>query len=153
MFQWSNKVNKSIAFDQQELSDQALLTAIETELARYPYKSFSDVCKEALKATFIPEFAQPGSRSKGLEQKLTELQSQLTHLEQRFSTREREAGRVDVLERQVQHLTFQLAQLGVNPPPVLPAEPAGQAPSEAADFVEEEIDPILSHLSAIADDF
>lgn len=165
MFQWSNKINKSISFDQQELSDQALLSAIETELARYPYKTFGDVCKEALKAVLIPEFAQSSPRARELEQKLTELQKQFAQLEQHFLTKERESGRLDLLERQVQHLTFQLAQLGANPTAVLPSELSvqsplqsplqspGQSPPEAAAVVEEEIDPILSHLSAIADDF
>lgn len=47
----TTKTNKSVTFTQEE-ADQTLLEAIEQELANEQYKTFSDLCKQALKQFF-----------------------------------------------------------------------------------------------------
>jgi hypothetical protein len=59
MFQRSNKTNRSVTFN-LEVADQTLLAVIETELAKQPHKTFSDLCKEALwQFLYISESVRP----------------------------------------------------------------------------------------------
>ena len=174
MFQWSNKVNRTVTFN-QEFADQTLLAVIETELQKQPHKTFSDLCKEALRQVFCdPAFPQPRPsnletaqpatqpRPESIEQQVNELQRQFINLEQRFLAKE--AGRLDAIESQLHQLALQVAQLSVitNQQPI--SQPSVQseskseaegptAPQATAQATPQEADPLLNHLSSLVDNF
>lgn len=84
MFQRSNKTNKSVTFN-QEVADQTLLAVIETELAKHPHKTFSDLCKEALwQFLYVPESVRPSPKTGEMEQQISQLRQQVADLEQRL---------------------------------------------------------------------
>ena len=98
MFQRSNKTNKSVTFN-QEVADQTLLTVIETELAKQPHKTFSDLCKEALwQFLCVPESLRPSPKIGEMEQQIADLQ-QFAEFEKRGSAKS-SAGAVSVFEPQ-----------------------------------------------------
>lgn len=127
-------------------ADQDLLQAIDRALGSQSDKSFSTLCKQALRLMLLP--TEPPVTEPlvtmpliaALEQQLMTLQLQVMQLEQR--SREPNNGE---LERQVQQLTERLIQLeqkleGANPASV-PEEP------------EIETDPLLSRLAPLLEDF
>lgn len=156
MFQWSSKVNKSVTFA-SDPADQELLERIEVELVKYPYKTFSDLCKEALRqALMVSEPVRPNSKTDRLEQQMSDLQRQITHLEQDLGNRN--LARLTALESRVSQLTQQMAELALtlNRQP----SPASQAPMgiESAPEMEilpapVEVDPAIARISQFIDDF
>lgn len=171
MFLWSKKTKKSVTFH-PEVADESLLAVVETELVKQPHKTFSDLCKEALwQFLCVPESVRPtptpAQQQMQMEQLLAALQHQLADFEQRFFAKE--SQRLDAMERQLNQLTQQLAQLSllVNQPPKpeplvnplpKPGPPSRQfaqkAEAESPPTPPSEIDdPLLSRLSAFLDDF
>ncbi|MBW4650782.1 MAG: hypothetical protein KME06_19135 [Kastovskya adunca ATA6-11-RM4] len=154
MFPWSNKINRSVTFS-QDLADQDLLAAVESQLVQQPHKTFSDLCKDALSQVLGASESVGTDVSTGsLEQQVAEMQQQLADLEQRFFAKE--SSRIEAMERQVNQLSLQLAQLSValhHPPgsqsfpqPAPAAEPALPPPPPIDD-------PLLNRLSPLLDDF
>ncbi|NEO49848.1 MAG: hypothetical protein F6K55_39440 [Moorea sp. SIO4A3] len=99
----AKKVNKTVAFTTNR-EDQALLKAVEKELAKGQYPSFSMLCKQAIQEFLLkPESSDEKASSQettegtsegtseettgvgNLEDKLTELQQQLTEVVQALS--------------------------------------------------------------------
>jgi uncharacterized membrane protein YccC len=159
MFPWSKKISKSVTFS-QELADQSLLAVVETELVKQPHKSFSDLCKEALwQSLCVAESVRPTPRTAQIEQQVAELQRQVADFEQRFFARE--SSRLEAIERQLNQLTQQLAQLAIivnqqpnpKPPPQLESAQSESEPEAVTPSTPQEVDPLLSRLSQFLDDF
>lgn len=178
MFPWSKKIRKSLEFN-RGLADLSLLEVVESELEKQPHKTFSDLCKEALwQYLCVPESVRPSFKTGSLEQEVAELQRQFADLEQRFFAKE--SNRLDAFERQLNQLTQQLAQLALvvnqqptpRPPTQLtPVSSAQLTPVPSAQLTPvssaqleptaeamtptppQEVDPLLSRLSQVLDDF
>jgi TolA-binding protein len=153
---WSNKKTRNVEFT-DEAADETLLAAVENELVKQPNKTFGDLCKEALwQLLYVPESVRPDSNKLSqLEAQITQLQGQLASLEQRMAARE--ASRLDKLESHLQQLSLQVGQLAtaidsggftVSASKVIPVEekPEPLPPPQ-------EVDPLLSRLGALLDDF
>ncbi|NEO51450.1 MAG: hypothetical protein F6K55_48225 [Moorea sp. SIO4A3] len=95
----AKKVNKTVAFTTNR-EDQALLKAVEKELAKGQYPSFSMFCKQAIQEFLLkPESSEEKASSQeateetteettgvgNIEDKLTQLQQQLTEVVQALS--------------------------------------------------------------------
>jgi TolA-binding protein len=153
---WSNKTNKQVEFT-NEAADETLLAAVDNELAKQPHKTFSDLCKEALwQLLYVPESVRPCSdKLSQLESQITQLQGQLASLEQRIAAKE--ASRLDTLESHLQQLSLQVGQLataidsgGFSAPRSQPQPPEEEtAPLPPP----QEVDPLLSRLGSLLDDF
>ncbi len=164
MFPWSEKSKKSVTFN-QDVADQSLLEVVENELMKQPQKTFSDLCKEALwQFLCVPESVRPTSRMGNGEPQAPDLQRQLTEFEERLVARE--SSRLDTIERQLNQLSQQLAQVAytvTHQPKATPAPPlhSETVNSETVDSKAEaetpailqEVDPLLSRLSTLVDDF
>jgi hypothetical protein len=171
MFQWSNKISKSITFT-HEAFDQALLTAIDAELASQPEQTFSNLCKEALGHLFgLSETGESLEQTLQVEVQINGLQDQVSNLEQYlFKT---ESSRLERLESQLHQLTLQVTQLTARleqqpaahletnlavPPEVEFTEATNLAvlpEVEVTEATSQPIieDPLLSRLSSLMDTF
>lgn len=177
MFQWSKKVVKSVTFD-PGVADESLLALVESHLEKDPDKSFSDLCKEALwQALCVPESVRPTQKAtqalpplpsqisppptSGGEPQIADLHRQITDLEGRYYSRE--ASRLDAVENQLIQLSQQVAQLAIM---VTQGVTVQVAPTQALPVVGEvyqssspppaapvEVDPVISRLSLLVDDF
>jgi septal ring factor EnvC (AmiA/AmiB activator) len=108
MFPWSKKTVKSVTF-KQEVADESLLAVVEAELMRQPYKTFSDLCKEALwQFLCVPEAVRPSPKTPQSEQHSPDVQRQLADFEQRFFAKE--SSRLEALEGQLNQLSQQSQQ-------------------------------------------
>ncbi len=161
MFQWSKKVVKSVTFN-PEVADESLLAVVDNYLEQLPDKTFSDICKEALwQALCVPETVKPSPKTaatNSVEQKIDELQRQVTDLEERFFAKE--SHRLESIEHHILQLTQQIAHLAamVTEQPVIQSStPSATVPEVAnttyADNPPEEVDPVISRLSQFLDDF
>jgi uncharacterized membrane protein YccC len=154
MFPWSKNITKSVTFN-QDLADQSLLEVVESELDKQPHMTFSALCKEALwQSLCISESVRPSPTTVKLEQQVAELQGQFADLEQRFFAKE--SSRLEAIERQLNQLTQQLAQLAlmVNQQPNAVSPPELESAAEAlSPTTPQEVDPLLSRLSPLLDDF
>jgi hypothetical protein len=154
MFPWSDKSKKSVTFN-QDIADESLLEVVETELMKQPGKTFSDLCKEALwQFLCVPQSVRPTFRAANTQYQTTDLQAQLAEFEQRFFARE--SSRLDAIERQLNQLTQQLAQLALTTTQQPNSVPAPQLDSEeeaVAAATPPNDDPLLSRLSPLLDDF
>jgi hypothetical protein len=161
MFQWSKKVVKSVTFN-PEIADESLLAQVESYLESQPEKTFSDLCKEALWQVLCePESVRPAQNTAALpmEQKLGELQRQIAGLEERFFAKE--SNRLQTMESQILQLSQQVAQLAIMVNQAASIQPA----TSSVPTVEvgnnpipdptppEEVDPVISRLSNLLDDF
>jgi hypothetical protein len=151
MFQWSKKVVKSVTFN-PEITDESLLAQVENYLEAQPDKTFSDLCKEALwKVLCVPESVEPASNaanSTTIEQKIGEMQGQISGLEERFFAKE--SHRLEVMESQMLQLTQQVAKLAI----ALGQQPSTYIPPDPkSEFEPQEVDPIISRLGELLDDF
>ncbi len=157
---WSSRRTKNVEFT-DETADEALLEAIENELVKRPNKTFSDLCKEALwQLLYVPESVRPDSNKLSqLESKIIQLQGQLASLEQRMAARE--ASRLDRLESYLQQLSLQVGQLATA---IGSGSCSGSFTTSASEVVPleekpeplsppQEVDPLLSRLGALLDDF
>lgn len=157
------KVVKSVTFN-PEVADESLLAVVENYLEKQPDKTFSDLCKEALwQALCVPESVKPTLRTaatESVEQKIDELQRQVSDLEERFFAKE--SHRLEALERQILQLTQQLAHLAImvterpvvySPPPSAPAVEVVNPPSTYVVESSEDVDPVIRRLSQYLDDF
>jgi Arc/MetJ-type ribon-helix-helix transcriptional regulator len=121
-------------------ADQDLLLAIEQALEDETYKSFSDLCKQALRRfLFSAEPTLPMVTV--LEQQLMTLQLQMMQLEQR--SKDSHTTTVTELERRIQQLSDRVTQLE--------QQPRAHIQPEAA--AEPKPDPLLSRLAPFLDDF
>jgi hypothetical protein len=162
MFPWSKKIRKSLEFN-QGVADLSLLEVVESELEKQPHKTFSDLCKEALwQYLCVPESVRPSSTTAQFEQEVAELQRQVSDFEQRFFAKE--SNRLDAMERQLNQLTQQLAQLALivnqQPTPMPPTQLTPVSSAQLEPTAEamtptppQEVDPLLSRLSQVLDDF
>ncbi len=164
MFQWSKKVVKSVTFN-PGVADESLLALVESHLEKQPDKTFSDLCKEALwQSLCVPESVKPGPKpaaTESVEQRIGELQHQMTDLEERFFAKE--SNRLEAMESHILQLTQQVAQLAimVNERPIIQvptnsaqvAEVVNTTSTYAAPTPPQEVDPVISRLSQFLDDF
>lgn len=162
MFQWSKKVVKSVTFN-PEIGDESLLAQVESYLEAQPEKTFSDLCKEALwQALCVPDSVRPSPNTAALpmEQQLGELQRQIAGLEERFFAKE--SNRLQVMESQILQLSQQVAQLAIMVNQAASIQPATSSvptvevvnePAPAPDPTPQEVDPVISRLSSLVDDF
>jgi hypothetical protein len=162
MLQWSKKVVKSVTFN-PEIGDESLLAQVESYLEAQPEKTFSDLCKEALwQALCVPDSVRPSPNTAApqMEQKLGELQRQIAGLEERFFAKE--SNRLQVMESQIFQLSQQVAQLAIMVNQAASIQPATSSvptvevvnePAPAPDPIPQEVDPVISRLSSLVDDF
>lgn len=162
MFQWSKKVVKSVTFN-PEIGDESLLAQIESYLDAQSDKTFSDLCKEALwQALCVPESVPPSPNTAALpmEQQIGELQRQIAGLEERFFAKE--SNRLQAMESQILQLNQQVAQLAImvnqvaSNQPVTSSVPTVEVvnnPASIPDSTPQEVDPVISRLSELVDDF
>jgi TolA-binding protein len=163
MFQWSKKVVKSVTFN-PEIADESLLAQVESYLESQPEKTFSDLCKEALwQALCVPESVRPApnTASQPMEQQIGELQRQIAGLEERFFAKE--SNRLQTMESQILQLSQQVAQLAIivnqatSMQPTTSSLPTAQVVDNSASTTDptppEEVDPVISRLSNLLDDF
>ncbi len=168
MFQWSKKEVKSVTFN-PGVADESLLALVESYLEKQPEKTFSDLCKEALwQSLCVPESVRPGQvggTTPGVEQKIAELQSKLSNLEERFFAKE--SHRLEVIESQLMQLSQQVAQLAI----MVNQQPIPHTSNHSAPALEvvhtnsspgnnavpaaspQEADPLISRLSQFLEDF
>ncbi len=151
MFQWSKKVVKSVTFN-PEITDESLLAQVENYLEAQPDKTFSDLCKEALwKVLCVPESVEPASNaanSTTIEQKIGEMQGQISGFEERFFAKE--SHRLEAMESQMLQLTQQVAKLAI----ALGQQPSTYIPPDPKpEFEPQEVDPVISRLGELLDDF
>ena len=153
MFQWSKKVVKSVTFN-PEIADESLLAQVESYLETQPDKTFSDLCKEALwKFLCVPEPVQLASQSANIttvEQKIAEMQNQMTGFEERFFARE--SHRLEAIESQMLQLTQQVAKLAI----ILNQQPPTYIPPDSvsvAQAIPQEVDPVINRIGQFLDDF
>lgn len=153
---WSNKTSKNVEFT-NEAADETLLAAVENELNKQPQRTFSDICKEALwQFLYVPESVRPDSNKLNqLELQITQLQGQLASLEQRLAAKE--ASRLDKLESHLQQLSLQVGQLAtaLENGSLTYSAPKVEPPEKEPEPVPppEEVDPLLSRLGSLLDDF
>ncbi|PAX48247.1 plasmid segregation centromere-binding protein ParR [Brunnivagina elsteri] len=182
MFQWSKKEVKSITFN-PGVADESLLALIESHLEKNPNQSFSDLCKDALwQALCVPESVRPAPKPTASstplpinnpvnnpntvtngagEPRIADLHRQVADLEERFYARE--SNRLDLLERQLMQVSQQVAQLAiaittgvsvqVTPNQSLPASTVNVSNTPISYAPSQEVDPVISRLSQLVDDF
>ena len=152
---------KSVEFA-RDVADRTLLAAVEAELEKQPHKTFSDLCKEALwQFLYVSESLLPASKVGQLEKQIVNIEERLASVEERIGARE--ASRLNELESQIRQLSLQMGQLAIagdrsasdrpprasSPPPPPPEpepEPENLPPPQP-------IDPLLSRLGSLLDDF
>ncbi|MFW6358606.1 MAG: hypothetical protein ACOC0N_05245 [Chroococcales cyanobacterium] len=145
-----------------------LLEAIDAELAKSPHLSFSDLCKAVLwEALCSSETEELITRLETTETQVTELQAQLAQMQKQLANQD--FRRLDAVEREVEQLWSELSSL-VNQSFAVQAVsesdseaiakggPSSVSASEGSDESEEseppvEVDPVLSRLSSLVDDF
>ncbi len=157
MFQWSKKVVKSVTFN-PDIADESLLAQVENYLEAQPDKTFSDLCKEALwKVLCVPESVQPVAKTANIttvEQKIDEIQRQMTSFEERFLATE--SHRLESMESQMLQLTQQVANLAISlgqqPLTYIPPDSKAQAVPDNVS-VAQEVDPVISRIGQFLDDF
>lgn len=178
MFQWSKKVVKSVTFN-PGVADESLLALVESQLEKDPDKSFSDICKDALwQALCVPESVRPSPKpgaiptptpaptpaplTGAVDQQVAQLQRQIADLEERFFARE--SNRLEIMESQLMQLSQQVAQLAlmmtqgvmvqVAPTHTVSAtEGVNKTNPVAVAALPQEVDPVISRLSQLVDDF
>jgi hypothetical protein len=139
----SLKSSYVVRFVQTE-TDQDLLLAIEQALEEETYKSFSDLCKQALRRLLFPSGTEPSLPMVAvLEQQVMTLQLQMMQLEQR--SKESQTHTISALEQRIQQLSDRVTQLEQQP------RSHAQLPEDAAS--PSEPDPLLSRLAPFLDDF
>jgi hypothetical protein len=169
MFQWSKKEVKSVTFN-PGVADESLLALVESHLEKNPNQSFSDLCKDALwQALCVPESVRPATKttppptslptSNGVgEPQVSDLHRQVANLEERFLLRE--SNRLDGMERQMMQLSQQVAQLAIMVSQGVTVQvasthslPAGDVFNNPPPAAPVEVDPVISRLSQLVDDF
>ncbi|MGB3240772.1 MAG: hypothetical protein WBB29_20975 [Geitlerinemataceae cyanobacterium] len=147
-----------------------MLDLVEAELEKYPDKTFSHLCKEALwQFLGIPVAFQPhqAQESANADVEAVELKRVLTDFKQDFW--ERESNRdeaiessLDRLSEQLSYLQHQLTHLEVLADRSPQSAPAAESGATSATLPESptpepsqprEVDPVLDHLSQFLDEF
>lgn len=109
MMLWAKNSYKSVTFT-PEVADQTLLAVIETELAKQPHKTFSDLCKEALwQFLCVPESVRPNPKPGQMEQQLAELLTKLSLMDSSFPAPE--PIRLESLETPLRQVAQQSGQM------------------------------------------
>ncbi len=175
MFGLFNRKNKSVQFN-QEVADQTLWDVIEKELLAHPQISFSDLCKEALwnylcvpasmqsqvsegnQADWSQLQTQASQGNQINQDDLMRLQGQLAELEEHLLAQQ--SSGLGAIERRLEQLSYQLNQVHTpvyQPSAMAQSEPLVEQISEPEpeDFAPpaEDLDPSLSRISALLDDF
>jgi hypothetical protein len=121
-------VRRVVRFAQTE-ADQALLQAVETALEQQFHGNFSALCKQALRQFLLPEQSQAP-----MSQTAATMQAQIEALQQQVARVERQMGdRIQRLEQR---------------------EAGAVAEACAPERTEEpEVDPLLSRLAPLLEDF
>lgn len=170
---WAKKpISTSVTFT-EDAADQTLLAAIEKELTGQQYQTFSNLCKQALwQFLSVSESAGPTPSFQRLEQRIVELQQKFADFEKQISAAEKsgleEFGRhlsqlneqMGLLQETV-NLKFAQAVMVVEPEAVSPkalvpviVDPgAEESEVELATAPPKELDPVLSRLSGLLEDF
>jgi hypothetical protein len=131
-----------VKFAQTE-ADQDLLQAVEHTLEGQTYKSFSDLCKQALRLMVLPtEPAIPLSMLAVLEQQVMTLQLQVMQLEQRSADAQNQ--NYGELQQQLQQLTERVSLL---------EQKRETSVEESEASSELDADPLLSRLAPLLEDF
>lgn len=141
-----SKSSYVVKFAQTE-ADQQLLQIVERALAEQNFKSFSDLCKQALWLMLTAEHVENASMLPMLavlEQQLMTLQLQVMQLE-RPTEPQAEPQPNAALEQQVQQLTERVTQLEQKVEAATLAFASGEP--------EPEPDPLLSRLAPLLEDF
>jgi len=132
------------------LDDRALLTEIEETLSRQTSLEFSDLCKEALQqllAPVLPPLVSPDSSL------VEQLQSRILALETKIVNLS-ENDRLEQLESLVISLEQRLENLGrIDPAIAQPIQDSSDDLTTAAQQNPPVLDPLLSHLSNLLEDF
>ncbi len=95
-------INKSVSFTSDSI-DQTLMAAVEKELTKQKYNTFSDLCKQALRQFFLLSYAPPISKTGHMEQQLIELHLKFAELEQKLLARGN--SQLEEMEGQLHQLT------------------------------------------------
>lgn len=133
-----------VRFAQTE-ADQDLLQAVDRALENQSYKSFSDLCKQALRLMLLSAEPPPTLPMLAvLEQQLMTLQLQMMQQEQRLMEPHSSLGRI---EEQMQELSARLVQLEQK------VDTAVLTPASEEPEPESETDPLLSRLAPLLEDF
>lgn len=133
-----------VKFAQTE-ADQELSRAVDSALEGQSYKSFSDLCKQALRLMLLTNTPTLPMMAV-LEQQVMTLQLQIMQLEQR--SKETGSQTTDALAQQVQQLTERITQLEQK------LEAAALAPAPKTEETDPEpSDPLLSRLAPLLEDF
>lgn len=159
MFHWSKKVVKSVTFN-PDVADESLLGVVESHLEQMQGTSFSDLCKHALwQLLCVPKTGKSAPKTAAMvsiEEKIDQLQHQVTDLEKRFFGGE--SKRLENMEYHILQLTQQMTYLFtilnegkvVESLVISRSEPTDPQDSEQP---HEEVDPVISRLSQFLDDF
>lgn len=177
LFQFNRRhwLNKSVQFN-REVADQTLLDMIQGELLKHPKKTFSDLCKEALwQYLCVPKSVQPQYSSGKTEEQIIQLQTQLADFEQRLSVNQFNhweviesklnqlsnlgtSSQLERLEQQLNYMSMQLEEMSMsahqqplNTP--IYSQPQPYIEAELPPQEVEELDPALSRLSSLLEDF
>ncbi|MDY7020829.1 MAG: hypothetical protein SWJ54_05625 [Cyanobacteriota bacterium] len=145
----SKKITQPVTFTIEDAADQILWEAIEKELSLTKYQTFSNLCKQALwQFLFVSESSAStptnsvsstptvSVSSQKLEEQITQVQRQLSHLEDKVLTEE--GDHFERLQRQLIQMTQQLAQLQVattQKPTVPVSQPVAQTPQVSSPSV------------------
>lgn len=166
------KTNKNITFFLEENEDQALWDDIHQSMAdpEATYSSFSDFCKQALRAYFrghnqrakrqssSSPLAEPDPASTAssplvsegvspeISQQMAELHTLLSALRERVEQLHVESQRVQTLEAEVNRLTQRLQDLEQSPP-------EDQAAAQPTPPPAPPDDPLLARLVTLIEDF
>lgn len=136
------------------VDDQALLTEIEETLSRQKSLEFSDLCKEALQQLLAPVLPPLPTVPEKSESSLVEqLQARILALETKIASLS-EISRLEQLESLVISLEQRLESLGTIEPAI--AEPTQDSSGTLTTASPENppvLDPLLSHLSSLLEDF
>jgi predicted nuclease with TOPRIM domain len=144
MTEKDQSVRKNISFGASE-RDQALLSAIETELHQKKYGSFSELCKAALHQFLLSrESTQSIILFIELERKIIELQAKFANMQEAEDNQIIE--RLKILDTQIEQLGDRLLQLEIH---------SGLIEEEVLSktVTHREIDPLLERLGPLIEEF
>jgi hypothetical protein len=148
MISSKEKFSKVVRFAPTE-ADQALLNVIEQTLAAKSYRSFSDLCKQALRQFLQPpETTQLTLLFTALQQQVTDLQIQMATLKQEVEVRD--GCPIGAIEQRLAHLSDRLDQLE---PKTDTTEPLDASLSASSPSPDTAADPLLSRLAPLLEEF
>lgn len=139
------KFSRVVRFSPEE-ADQVLLASIAKALEKQPHRSFSDLCKQALRQFLLPTEETPTASLMAMQQQILELQLQLARLQGEATVKQQLGQLCDRLDSLEGKLRLEESPLTES----LSINQAEIAPSAA---IEAELDPILRRLVPLLEDF